>query len=236
MWKSNTRIAEALADADRLDRCWSAHRQEAGHQARHDAAAPHRPHAAVRVLQWTMAEPKDSMRLLDSARARVCRKCADRSLTAAKNLSFHCGRLIHAYGPGFRPRPVRITTCIVEAYGSEAFDVLMPASDGAPRGLAKASAVNDTGVILIGGVHLDYPRGRSEALWAIPCTRIRRDANQCYSSCVARRYSAFTQLVMKNLPVRVPDVEEQRAICSVSQRHRDLRSTHCVSDSPREST
>lgn len=125
----------------------------------------------------------------------------------------HYGELFTHYGSEIEAVTSR-TNNLDLSIRSEAFDVLMPTSDVTPRGLAKASAVNDAGVILGGDILIIRADGR-DLYGPFLAYAIRRDANQVLQlvrgSTVFHIYAAD----MKNFALGVPCVEEQRMICSV---------------------
>jgi type I restriction enzyme S subunit len=125
----------------------------------------------------------------------------------------HYGELFTHYGPDIETVTSR-TNSLNFNVRSEAFDVLMPTSDVTPRGLAKASAVHDAGVLLGGDILIIRTDGR-DLYGPFLAYAIRRDANQVLQlvrgSTVFHIYAAD----MKNFALGIPCVEEQRAICSV---------------------
>jgi type I restriction enzyme S subunit len=97
---------------------------------------------------------------------------------------------------------------------SAAFDVLMPTSDVTPRGLAKASAVRDTGVVL-GGDILIIRSDKQSLHGPFLAYAIRHDASQVLQ--LVRGSTVFHIYAgdMKNFILAAPTAQEQRAICDV---------------------
>ena len=97
---------------------------------------------------------------------------------------------------------------------SRALDVLMPTSDVTPRGLAKASAILASGVILGGDILIIRPEENS-LYGPFLAHVIRNDASQVLQlvrgSTVFHLYASD----MKNFSFRVPTTDEQKAICGV---------------------
>jgi type I restriction enzyme S subunit len=94
---------------------------------------------------------------------------------------------------------------------STAMDVLMPTSDVTPRGLAKASAILASGVILGGDILVIRP-DREQVFGPFLAHMIRHDANQVLKlvrgSTVFHLYAAD----MKNFTLVMPGIVEQEAI------------------------
>lgn len=125
----------------------------------------------------------------------------------------HYGELFTHYGPEIETATSR-TNKSVNSVRSEKFDVLMPTSDVTPRGLAKASAIYDAGVILGGDILIIRPESRV-AYGPFLAHAIRCDANQVLQlvrgSTVFHLYAAD----MRNFALTLPGIDEQRAICVV---------------------
>lgn len=125
----------------------------------------------------------------------------------------HYGELFTHYGPEID----RVTSATVPTgrlVRSVDLDVLMPTSDVTPRGLAKASAIHGSGVIL-GGDILIIRSDASQAYGPFIAHAIRQDANQVLQlvrgSTVFHLYAAD----MKNFSLSLPGVGEQRAIAQI---------------------
>ena len=125
----------------------------------------------------------------------------------------HYGELFTHYGAEIETVTSR-TDNVNLRVRSEALDVLMPTSDVTPRGLAKASAIHDSGVILGGDILIIRADGK-DLYGPFLANVIRYDFNQVLQlvrgSTVFHIYAAD----MKNFVFVVPGVDEQRAICNV---------------------
>lgn len=125
----------------------------------------------------------------------------------------HYGELFTHYGPEIRSITSRTNDTSLRVR-SLANDVLMPTSDVTPRGLAKASAVMADGVGL-GGDILVIRSDRQEVFGPFLAHAVRLDANQVLQlvrgSTVYHLYAAD----MKTFQLKLPSLDEQRAICEV---------------------
>ncbi len=125
----------------------------------------------------------------------------------------HYGELFTFYGPEIFQAASR-TNPTGRMVVSEDLDVLMPTSDVTPRGLAKASAIHGSGVVLGGDVLIIRP-DKARAYGPFLAHAIRRDAGQVLQlvrgSTVYHLYAAD----MRNFTLSIPSVEEQRAITDV---------------------
>ncbi|WP_045536716.1 restriction endonuclease subunit S [Gordonia sihwensis] len=125
----------------------------------------------------------------------------------------HYGELFTFYGPEIHTVVSR-TNPTGRVVISEDLDVLMPTSDVTPRGLAKASAIHERGVVLGGDVLIIRPEPKC-AYGPFLAHAIRRDADQVLQlvrgSTVYHLYAAD----MRNFTLTIPSVEEQRAIAEV---------------------
>ena len=124
----------------------------------------------------------------------------------------HYGELFTKYGPEIDAVEGRTNNTVLSAR-SEALDVLMPTSDVTPRGLAKASAIRQSGAILGGDILIIRPE--STTLYGPFLAHvIRHDANQVLQlvrgSTVYHLYASD----MRNFLLDVPAVEEQVAVTS----------------------
>lgn len=125
----------------------------------------------------------------------------------------HYGELFTQYGPQIQTVNSR-TDNLSLAVRSQSLDVLMPTSDVTPRGLAKASAILDAGVIL-GGDILIIRADRRQMFGPFLAYSIRRDANQILQLVRGSTVFHIYATDMKNFTLDVPKIDEQRAICSV---------------------
>ena len=125
----------------------------------------------------------------------------------------HYGELFLNYGVEIA-NVVSSTNRVDLPVRSRRLDVLMPTSDVTPRGLAKASAVLASGVIL-GGDILIIRAEDSTAYGPFLAWVIRNDPSQVLQlvrgSTVFHLYASD----MKNFSFPAPTVEEQKAICDV---------------------
>lgn len=135
------------------------------------------------------------------------------------------------YGQLFTEYSEEITTVISRASGGKgrfrsiANDVLMPTSDVSPRGLAKASALNQSGVI-IGGDILVIRADEKVLLGSFLSRFIRHMESKILQmvsgSTVFHLYSSS----MEKFPVRYPSVSEQQKISAYFQSLDVLISKH----------
>lgn len=93
-------------------------------------------------------------------------------------------------------------------------DVLMPTSDVTPRGLAKASAINRSDVILGGDILIIRPN-QADIYGPFLAHSIRADANQVLHFVRGSTVFHLYAIDMKGFTFRVPDAKEQEAICAV---------------------
>lgn len=125
----------------------------------------------------------------------------------------HYGELFTYYGAEIESVTSR-TNLTGRLVRSEALDVLMPTSDVTPRGLAKASAIRESDVILGGDILIIRP-DPCEAYGPFIAQAIRRDETQVLQlvrgSTVFHLYASD----MKNFRLRLPHVREQRAVAQV---------------------
>ena len=133
--------------------------------------------------------------------------------TSGSTPCIHYGELFTFYGPEIHTVASR-TNPTGRVVISEDLDVLMPTSDVTPRGLAKASAIHERGVVLGGDVLIIRPEPK-RAYGPFLAHAIRRDADQVLQlvrgSTVYHLYAAD----MRNFTLTIPPVEEQRAIAQV---------------------
>lgn len=133
--------------------------------------------------------------------------------TSGSTPCIHYGELFTFYGPEIHTVASR-TNPTGRVVISEDLDVLMPTSDVTPRGLAKASAIHERGVVLGGDVLIIRPEPK-RAYGPFLAHAIRRDADQVLQlvrgSTVYHLYAAD----MRNFTLTIPPVEEQRAIADV---------------------
>lgn len=131
---------------------------------------------------------------------------------SAKEPCIHYGQLFTEYSEV-------ISTVISRAKGGDnlfrsiANDVLMPTSDVTPRGLAKASAINESGVI-IGGDIMVIRADRKLLLGSFLSRFIRHMEGQILQmvsgSTVFHLYSSS----MEKFRIKYPSIREQQKICS----------------------
>jgi type I restriction enzyme M protein len=124
----------------------------------------------------------------------------------------HYGELFTFYGPEIR-RVASRTNVAGKVVTSEPFDVLMPTSDVTPRGLAKASAVHDRGVVL-GGDILVIRGDRGRVYGPFLAHAIRHDANQVLQLVRGTTVYHLYAADMRNFEVNLPPLEEQKAIAA----------------------
>ncbi|MFJ4911302.1 MULTISPECIES: restriction endonuclease subunit S [unclassified Streptomyces] len=158
--------------------------------------------------------PWRSLRLGEAAQFSKGAGLPKSDIRANGNTScIHYGELFTHYGAEIETVTSR-TDKVNPGVRSRTLDVLMPTSDVTPRGLAKASSIHPSGVIL-GGDILIIRADLQQIYGPFLAHAIRRDANQILQlvrgSTVFHIYAAD----MKSFLLRVPGVEEQRAICAV---------------------
>jgi type I restriction enzyme, S subunit len=93
-------------------------------------------------------------------------------------------------------------------------DVLMPTSDVTPKGLAKASTINRSGVILGGDILVIRP-SQEYIYGPFLAHSIRADANQVLQLVRGSTVFHLYAIDMKGFTFRAPDTKEQKAICAV---------------------
>lgn len=93
-------------------------------------------------------------------------------------------------------------------------DVLMPTSDVTPKGLAKASAINRSDVILGGDILVIRPN-QAYIYGPFLAHSIRADASQVLQLVRGSTVFHLYATDMKGFTFRVPDTKEQEAICAV---------------------
>jgi type I restriction enzyme S subunit len=125
----------------------------------------------------------------------------------------HYGELFTKYGPHIvtvRKRTDRSDLPVRSA----ANDVLMPTSDVTPRGLATASAIMKPGVILGGDILII--RSHAGRLYGpFLASLIRLDRSQVMDLVSGTTVYHIYASDLKHFGLRIPPLDEQRAICSV---------------------
>ncbi|MDQ0689587.1 restriction endonuclease subunit S [Arthrobacter sp. W4I7] len=125
----------------------------------------------------------------------------------------HYGELFTRYGAEIKAVISRTNNASL-GVRSSALDVLMPTSDVTPRGLAKASAIHDAGVILGGDILIIRPDPR-QLYGPFLAHAIRQDANQILQLVRGSTVFHIYATDMRSFAFQAPAADEQRAICNV---------------------